>query len=372
MKKIGVVTFFSNYNYGSSLQAYSLCSYINNMGYECHIIDYLDYDNPINVKLHIKTYMNRLFGMVCHPSIAIETLKGKKKAIDSINRDKTITDMYDQFNNDFLKPYKGNYLDFDAFVCGSDQVWKLTSPGLHEVFFLRFVGSNKRIAYAVSLGTDEIPKYNKRRFKKYISEFKAISVREDDSKKLLKNELNIDTVQVLDPVLLVGDKFWEEIIRNMPSYQKNYLVCYFLDDYSDQIEFILGKAESLECDIIIIESDIIVPEAIKQKATSIKPTPFEFVKLIHDSKGIFTDSFHGMAFSILFNKLFWGIPRKYKVYAGQRNRIDSLLRLTDLCSRYCENGADAGNAIDFSIANENIADMRDVSARFLQSVLGEM
>lgn len=110
------------------------------------------------------------------------------------------------------KPYGKSYHkdnDFDAFICGSDQIWQVSMPGLNYAFFLRFASENKRIAYAVSLGSVSIPKFNRKKFVKVVSGFKAISVRERKSKEMIEEICLNSVTHVLDPTLLVGRDFWD-------------------------------------------------------------------------------------------------------------------------------------------------------------------
>lgn len=373
-KKIGIITFFNNRNYGSSLQAFALMSYLQSIGYDASIVDYTDNENPANRKLRRRTYTNRLLTGLLHPFIIPEMLKGKSVALKSTERDDDIINIYKEFNSHQLKITPMNNSMYDAFICGSDQVWKIDMPGLHEVFFLRFTERKKKISYAASLGTKEIPSYNFRRLRKYLSDFSAISVREDDSVIVLKDRLGIDAIQVLDPVLLVGKGFWENIVASTHTYSDKYIVCYFLDRFDDSVDFIIECSRKYSAEIIIVKSNEKVPERLKDIALTIQPDPLEFANLIHNSTLVITDSFHGTAFSILFHRLFWTIPRNYLVYDGQSNRIESLLRLTGLEFRLYSSNTESDNNdnVDFDYSDEKLALMRQRSISFLNHALNEV
>lgn len=369
-KKIGILTYYANVNYGSSLQAFALSRYLENMGYKTYIVDYMNMKNRINRKMKYKTYFNRIKTALLHPKIIPEMIRGKKVALKSLDRNNDITKKFRNFNDKYLNIFSGEYLDFDFFICGSDQVWKLTAPGLHETFFLRFTDCKKRISYAASLGSKEIPYYNKKRLKKYLKEFKAISVREDDAQELLFEKLGVKSSLVLDPVLLVGKDFWETCLINYSNSIKSesYVFCYFLDEYGNYVDEIIKNSFRLNCRIVIVDSGVQIPELLYEKSIIVQPSPFEFLYLLKNSSAIFTDSFHGTAFSILFNKRFWTMPRNYLVYPGQSSRIESLLRFTGLQNRYVSEGF-CNDEIDYYVVNEKVDNLRKKSIDFLKTAL---
>ena len=345
-------------------------SYLNQIGVDANIIDYTDMSNSVNVKMKKRTYINRLLTGIKHPTVIPEMLKGKRVAINSINRDENVREIFDSFNKKYLGIYNGDYSIFDLFITGSDQVWKLTAPGLHEIFFLRFAEKDKRVSYAASVGTNSIPEYNKKRFGRYISEFKAVSVREDDAQLMINKAYGVSVTHVLDPVLLVGEEFWIKQIKNFSVKDEEYLFCYFLDDFSNKVNLIKRISKELDCRILIIKSDTSIPDELKIEAECLQPTPLEFVSLLYNSKGVITDSFHGTAFAILFKKLFWTVPRNYLVYSGQKSRLESVLRIVDLVDRYIigEN-PDINYSINVDKIDERLEEKRRVSEAYLQNAI---
>lgn len=372
MKRIGIVTFFENYNYGSSLQAFALKNYLIEAGFDAFIVNYSDMRNELNNQMHKKTYFNRMKCSLCHPSVIPEMLKGKKTANKSLLRKKEIVEAYDRFTGEHLSPELLDLCGVDTLICGSDQVWKLQMPGLHEVFFLRYPGDFRRISYAASIGCKEVPKYNERRLKKYLCDFDAISVREDDARQLLEKELGLDIEQVLDPVLLVGTEFWKsKIIQSKAIVKENepFILCYFLDDYSKYADFIIQNGTSQNAKIIMMDTDIDVPAQLKNKVKLIAPDPLTFVKYIYDSKMVITDSFHGTAFSLLFNKIFWTMPRNYSVYSGQNSRLESILRMTGFEERFYNGKNSEFDLFKYGNCNDELAKHRVRSQMFLKRAI---
>ena len=372
MKRVGIITFFSNCNYGSVLQAYALLQYLEDKGYNTEIIDYLDSNNRFNLKMKIKTISNRLGVLLTHPNMLEATLKGKNKAMKSVTMlpNDTIS-MYKKFIEQYLNPFRGKYHranDFDAFICGSDQIWQISAPGLSSIFFLRFTTQKKRIAYAASLGSVSVPQYNAKRFIKYINEFSSISVRENASKKLIKDFCNQEATHVLDPTLLVGKSFWNKKTINY-EIRSDYILCYFLDKCTEA-DNIITLAQSTNLQVFWIETGIDSPNGAKK----ISPSPFEFVALIKNAKYIITDSFHACCFSALFEKSFYVVRRNYQGYPAQHIRIEELLTTLKMNERHIEtclalHQLEPIGEERYKVANENISELREVSQHFLENAL---
>ena len=372
MKRIGIVTFFSNCNYGSVLQAYALSQYLIKKGYDAEIIDYLNTNNWFNIKMKIRTISNRLGVLLIHPSMWRTALKSKSTANRSVTTlsYETISNYKDFIENN-LKPYRGKYhrdSDFDAFVCGSDQIWQISAPGLNNIFFLRFTTPQKRIAYAASLGSVTIPKYNAKLFEKYINGFSAISVRECASKHLIKDFCNKESTHVIDPTLLVGKEFWGNITI---KYEKkdNYILCYFLDKCTGA-ENIINLAKKSDLQVMWIETGTESPNGSKK----ISPSPIEFVSLMQNADYIFTDSFHACCFSALFERSFYVVRRNYQGYPAQHIRIEELLTTLQMNDRHMDtcseiNKLEPISAGRYEIANNNLSELRGISVCFLDSAL---
>ena len=372
MKRVGIVTFFSNCNYGSVLQAYALLKYLEEKGYDTKIIDYLTPNNRFNCKMRLRTLSNRFGVLLTHPNILKTTLRGKNKAKKSIATLPTETiSMYKGFTEQCLKPYRGKYHrtgDFDAFICGSDQIWQISAPGLSNIFFLRFTTQKKRIAYAASLGSITVPKYNAKRFEKYVNQFSSISVRENASKKLIKDFCNQESTHVLDPTLLVGKSFWNNITE---SYEKQgeYILCYFLDKCTGADSIVnIGKSDNLQ--VLWVETGINNPNGSRR----ISPSPFEFVALIQNAKYIITDSFHACCFSVLYEKNFYVVRRNYQGYPAQHIRIEELLSTLKMDKRHIDT-CSALHQLEpiseecYKVAKESLSELREVSRHFLKSAL---
>ena len=259
--------------------------------------------------------------------------------------------------------------DYDFFVVGSDQVW---NPNLEQVNmplpikFLNFVPPEKKIAYAASIGLKEIPAEFVNFCRQGIASFNHISVREKNAVELIKNLTGRDAELVLDPVLLLTVDEWETISQR-PSwlnekYQRGYILTYFLGERPVDAIKILSKNFNLPT-INLFDANIF------NHYTS---GPDEFLYLLANATLVFTNSFHGTAFSILFKKPFIFFNKDIWV-SGVLERITSLLKMFNLEDRIltAKNGykIDSPLEIDFSVRDKILPQERLKALNFLVTAL---
>ncbi len=296
-KQIAILTFYFAHNYGAMLQAYALKRYLELFGNTVNIIpyfpSYLKQGYSINPFLKGISIKRRIYNMISY-------LKRYKQAEKFEEFKKNLISKKEFSEKDnlikFLKPY-------DVLICGSDQIWNEKIASESEIYFGAGMDITK-ISYAASLGTDELSEIQRKNVKKYLSEFLSVSVREETGRKLIKEYIP-DVQVVCDPVFLLSPNDWEEIECRM-TIQKKYVLLYLLEDNKLLYEY--GKKYSQENNLEIYE---IHPTRgihhceIKQ-LNNIGPT--EFLYLVRNAEAICTNSFHAVAFSIIFEKKLIHIP----------------------------------------------------------------
>lgn len=373
-KKVGIVTYYSFYNYGSSWQAYALVNTINELGYEARLIDFANYNKEWNNKLRKKVLFHRLIAMLLHPSTIKKTLQTKFIGNKVVKlRDEEIQEKFETFLHKSLPLSNDDFSlkksDYAAFVCGSDQVWQLEPPGLHYIFFLRFCEAKKRISYAASFGTTTIPKYNKKHLKKYLEGFSAISVREDGGVKIVNSlTKKIVAKQVLDPVLLKPTEWWENKTEEILTPEK-YVVCYFLGKPDRYEPIIREKGAKEKAGIIWIVTGF---ENAQSEDIVLKPTPKQFLWLIKNATHVFTDSLHGCEFALTYKKQFTICKRQYLTGPEQQSRLDSLMRLLklDTQSSTFDNGIGYDStSVDYDKIEQILKNERTSSLNYLHDAL---
>ena len=329
-KNVGLATCFID-NYGACLQAYALQTKIEQTGAECKIIKYTQpdgYKRKHNIRDILKA--NPLF-------LQTVRLFGYKPFFKYLNKPK-----FEKFRNTYLKftdrydtaeeIYKAE-MNFDAYVCGSDQIWNpVLFDGNDPIYTLDFVpDGKKRIAYAPSIGLSEFPQEYAEDFKNKIDRFDFLSVRESAGQQIVHSLTHKDIKVVLDPTLLLNGNDWNKIAISA-GMKRPYIFCYLFGTRSYIGEFTEYVRLTTGMDVVCIP----LTER-EEKSDYIKvynAGPCEFLGLIRDASIVITDSFHATAFSINFNTPFYSLLRNE---TGEKNnmnsRIYSILGLTGLEDR---------------------------------------
>lgn len=214
--------------------------------------------------------------------------------------------------------------DFDFYCIGSDQIWNPALVQNNGFFFGTFAESEKVFSFSASMGTTWVePKYREN-YKAGFEHIKYISVREQEVCDYIFKITGKKSVVLLDPTLLINKDKWIEVAQK-PEFiiPKKYILTYFLGGLTDsQDKYIKFYAEKHGCTVI----DILQEDYKKFIG------PSEFVCLIKDAEAVFTDSFHGTVFSVIFQKKFVTFNRN-NIY-DMSSRITTLLNTLNLNDRF--------------------------------------
>ncbi|MBN2730658.1 MAG: polysaccharide pyruvyl transferase family protein, partial [Bacteroidales bacterium] len=250
---------------------------------------------------------------------------------------------------------------FDAYIVGSDQVWRPKYNYDIKNKFLYFLGDSnvKRIAYAASFGTDEweFSDVQTLECSRLAKKFDAISVRESSGGVLCRDFLGVNSEVVLDPTLLLRTEEYESLCVEIPK--RNPFIFSYILDLDDKIV----------SDIDLFASRKNLPVYYLSAGENIRDSDSveKWLSYIRDASYIVTDSFHGMCFSIIFNKEFF-------VYGNENRgnaRFNSLLDIFKLNDRYISTlNAEYFN-VDWNAVNEILAEQKDRSITWLISELNK-
>lgn len=225
--------------------------------------------------------------------------------------------------------------EYDAFIVGSDQVWRPSYNQHLEQAFLNFTENwknVKRIAYAASFGVDnwEFTKKQTEECKRLVQKFDFVSVREDTAVNLCKEHLGIEATHVLDPTLLLSANDYQKLIDGLKISDSPYVFSYLLDESEEKIDILedISKRLNLPVRKIKLEKDISKIPMSKLKSLTY-PSIQEWLASFAQADFVVTDSFHGTVFSIIFNKPFVVLPNKGRGVA----RFESLLKDISLENR---------------------------------------
>lgn len=376
--KIGILTLPLNSNYGGVLQAYALQTVLKRMGHdvlEVELKKNLRWQYPPLWKMPLSFGKRFLFKYIVrrkNQKILLERYERKIYPLLVHDILEFISKYIKQFKVDKFIDCKGK---FDAFVCGSDQIWRykyyLFFEGDIANVYLKFLGDDscKRIAYAASFGTDnwEYPAKETAECKNWIQKFDAVSVREETGVKLCSTYYDIKAKHVLDPTMLLSkDDYVDLIEKSDVPKSKGNLFCYILDNTDEKMNVVKNIEKQRYLSSFFMNGDC--GNWTEDLEKRIQPPVESWLRAFYDSEFIVTDSFHACVFSILFHKQFLVIGNKERGLA----RIYSLLSMFGLEDRLTsDTGLDINRmkTIDYDRVDEILAKHREESRTFLIQAL---
>ena len=319
-KRILLASLFGDFNMGNRLQNYALQQILIAHDAEVTTID--DYTISPTLEIVIKDTIKYALG-----TIGIERYKnyiGFKRRIKAIRK----------FNHiNFQKiirmtkeeAFKANWNDYDLAIAGSDQVWHGWEKGPLELpfYYLQFLPYDKRIAYASSFGFKAFPEADVKQHKEGLSGMRMISCREESGCKLVKELIGKEVIHALDPTLLLSVADWRKLEKQATKFsktQEHYAFIYFLGKITDEYKDCIKKKVEQKGIRNIIDF-----MNFKDREIS-KCNPSDFVQLIDKADYIFTDSFHAVSFSLIFNKEFTVFRRVEQGMEEMFDRIEEILQ----------------------------------------------
>ncbi|MCM1295739.1 MAG: polysaccharide pyruvyl transferase family protein [Muribaculaceae bacterium] len=354
--KIGILTYHKSHNYGALLQSVATRIVLESLGYEAYYVDYWPaYHSNVYKFFSFKAMTKSGFkGLLHYFLLLFRYWSPRKKRISNFNR----------FINTYIQPYcKSIDENFDLIVHGSDQIWRVQSglKAYNPVYFgSHAFKSNRNISYAASM--DRLPCSEKERceFLKLVKHLNAISVREKKIQDFL-NDNGIENVHIdLDPTLLVSGCIWREKINIVNRQKEKYILFYDLLPKSFKRSEIEKYAEYKDVKLITLYSSVRVKES-DSSITSVGPE--EFLGLIRDAEMVFTSSYHGLVFSILFNK------QVIASFGSRQERAQTLLgslgiseRMLSPCSEFPKEFPD----IDYNTVNSRLEQLKSLSIEYLK------
>ena len=353
--RIGILTFHCAHNYGAVLQCYALQEVLKGMGHTVEVIDY----RPV--------YLTRPYDII-NPNriLSRNPIIFAKKVITELLYLPNRIKRHKKFNNFINKRYqlstiKGISKNYDIFIMGSDQIWnpKITK-GFDGYYFgyLPFPKEKRKyIAYAASMESDNLSETAKDYLRKAVCNFDAIGVRETRLADLLRPLTNQNIQVVLDPTLLVNTSIWENFINISPSEKKYVLIYQARGSISCNKKIAKHIAKQIGAITVTLSSFPTWRKNIYQSES-----PEAFVNWFRYASCIITTSFHGTAFSIIFNKPFYSIQTE-----GYGNtREISILELLGLKDRMInKNQLPTFQEIDYKQANNRLQEYRQKSFKYL-------
>ena len=355
--KVGMITFHRARNIGANLQSYAMNKYINDHIGRCEIIDFY----PNNQTAH-RNKIRKLLS--CIKSI----LFYRKNVIDR---------KFSRFQNEYYimstKTYYGDadlfssHPKYDILLSGSDQILNTTLSNISKSYYLCFDNTTKKISYASSFGRTVLSDNEYSLIDLELRKFEHLSAREESAKKIIEERIGKDVELVLDPVFLLSAKEWGQIgeVIKVPDA---YIFVYAMEVTSSLVEAVNRVCAEYPLPVFVVygcsDNRIISGNTVHDCG------PREFISYIRHAKFVITNSFHGTALSIIFEKEFVCVS-----HSSRNTRLENIMTLVGegekLVGCFQINNQVADYKVDGTVALSQLASYIEKSKRYLYKACQE-
>lgn len=380
--KIGVLTLPLHTNFGGNLQAYALVSALKEMGHDAWLIKWEKdrtplWKSPLTIaKRLVQKYALGKKGIVIGSGIFDRRKRDALEVHAKYFINRRITPQTSGFRSTRALARRIGDYRFDAIVVGSDQVWR-PAPNVED-YFLGFLnesaGTTRRVAYAASFGTDQwtFSTGQHQACKRHIAKFDAISVREDSGVTMCRDYFDTHAEHVIDPTMLLPRSHYVDLARTEDSMERTCkgkgLFVYVLDANVDKA---VAADHIAEC-LGLSQFSVTVPSKDSSASLGLVAVPpvEDWLRSFEKADFVFTDSFHGCVFSIIFNKPFIAYGNKNRGLC----RFESLLRMFHLEDRLVDSAAVVSSdiifrPIDWQAVNGILATRQTEAVSFLNAAI---
>ncbi len=363
MKKIGILTFHRANNYGAVLQAYALKQTLLSLNSQVQIVNYLcpaieDFYSFWRGTFSLKWLMVKIGKLLFLPIFIANKRKFEQFRL------RYLTDTPPVSATDITKLNT----KYDVFITGSDQVFNPRITEFDKNYLLDFVQDNsKKYSYAASVAIQDFSSQGEDFLSRYLRTFPVISVREKQTVEKLHQLTGKPVLQHLDPTLLLTKENWKQISSSSVS-QGKYILLYLMDGNSKIIDFTERLSKHTGLKVIHISASLHPKTPFK----TICATPQQWVGYFLGATYIVTNSFHGLAFSLNFNKPFFADVVRTGAARFRNERILNMLELTGFTNRLIDKiGVNYGAPIDFCASNSILQQEKERALAYLKEIINK-
>ena len=354
---VGIFTFPNSTSYGAVLQMYALYHTLENMGHAPNVINYKNKYMKRQKHTSRGSWLRRTAERLLHRGLFRK---------------------FARFENEWVVKYPkvccedpgklpGIGRRYDAVICGSDQVWNPDVTGRDLSYFLNFCDEHtRRVAYAPSFGISEFPDDFSNEIRSDLEKFHALSVREAPGRTLIAALVGKDSPLVCDPTLLLDSDDWTRLEKKHPAADGAYILYYTVYTSATLWNKCKELARKKGIKIVVVGGNWL--QQLQQKDETIRYAvdigPDEWLYLVHHARYVVTNSFHGTAFSINYRKDF------YVEFSSRANsRLEQITRSLGLDGQIVGAEPLSGAAVDYSVADHALPQMREKSVKYLTEAL---
>ena len=346
--KINIHTYFYGNNYGALLQSLFLKTYLKNQ--TSAIVEFNKYQpKKLLFREEFKPIIKK---NLIHSFFSIKKFfkfrKWKNKYIET----RPITK--------FIK--NNNELD-KISIYGSDEIWNFQNPFFgYDPFFFGQDNSAFKFSYAASFGssaTSKIDNNFSNELKKLFQDFKFLSVRDLSSRNFLKKLLDINVEIVLDPIFLIDNEFELFLEKKDRIISKKYCLIYgqFFSKEEKQTIIDFSKKNNLQLVSIGFHNNWV-------DVNLVDVNPSNFLNIFKYSSCVFTSMFHGVLFSVKYNKTFWFTDDPYR-----KNKLDYFLHTFKISNRIVNKNINFDDKINYIPINKELDKQKKISKNFIKNCI---
>lgn len=361
--KIGILTYHRAENYGAMLQAYALKTYLQTLGHDVSFVDYWpkyhsDYFRIFPwQQIKARKLLSKV-GYTVKLCLWVFPRYMRKSRFQRFMRERlNVSSKIGYVSDDKTEQY-------DAVVYGSDQIWRKQNLGGVSFdawyFGSKNVNTSKKIAYAGSMGALQLTNEDTAYVKKMMLNFHSLSVREKDL-QLFLSDLGISSSLVTDPVFLLSKDYWAKLSKNSNVKKGRYILFYHLLNTPESTQF--AEKLSRQTGLPIREVTKIMSFNHIGSRYIYSASVEDFLSLIKNAEYVVSNSFHGVAMSIIFEKQFFAVGM-----GNRANRVVSLLGALGIDDRY--RGSELTfpeQQIDYVKVRERLQTMKKYSEDYLRN-----
>lgn len=369
--KFGIITFASAHNYGAFYQVYAMQTYLEKLGHKVDIINYrpnsidkvyklYKFKPKMRKKKKIKYFVKRTWNLLT---------KEKWKTVKYLRFEKAIR--YDLNTTKVfrtLKELKEYEFEYDYILAGSDQIWNFDlTKKCDPSYFIDFGKKDiVRIAYAASVGRDELSPTEGELFKKYLKNFDHISIREETTLGAIQPLTEKEVRVVQDPTFLVGKDVYDQFKTKSKYAKKKYVYVHFIGGPDDDVIATATQiAEILGVPVLHNSKQGLFENELDSRMCI---SPSSMLSVIEKAEFVVSNSFHFTVLPIIYQKEFATIAHKQRP-----GRMQNLLKNLELSDRLVIDSSSlnfqVGELINYEAVNQKIEDLRAGSIKYIDECI---
>lgn len=360
--RIGTLTFPGSPSYGAALQMFALYDVISKKC-DVEVINYIP-AGVIHKRRGKKSFLKGIIARIYHLFV-----KDNKKQFALFEEKVKKFPEKEISTTEELKSLVARY---DRVIVGSDQVWNPVIIGDDMNYYLDFCTHDQKASYAPSFGAESVNE-NADRIARLLNDFRFLCVREERGAEIIKELTGKEVPVVLDPTLLLTKSDWQKHMKKAKRPKGKYVLYFTVKPSARLLKYAQGFAKENGCKLLVVGSfgspKDLLREKIKNNTKFLFGVgPAEFLSLVNDADFVVTNSFHGTAFSIIFEKEF------YVEFSSDTNsRLENIIDICGLENRVVskETSYELPKLIDYANVGERLNEHRLKSFDYLEKVIGE-